>query len=104
MEEVVHKFTPYVRGEKPIQGFIIQVKSTPTGYIQTYALRDYPWFGQDFSEAFISQAAGLDLFMGAPEFLGKGMGKVVLKRFLKTHIWPFYKYCVVDPDVRHTHA
>ena len=62
----------------------------PIGYIQSYPLKDHPWENQDLSNKIVQQAAGIDLFIGEEECLGKGLGCEIINYFLEKHIWPFF--------------
>lgn len=57
-----------------------------------------------FKKAQPSQIAGLDLFIGESNYLGKGIGSSVIKKFIN-EIIPFkYKLIVVDPNVENKRA
>ncbi len=100
IEEVCKKLAPYVQGEKHMKSFIIYLENLAIGYIQLYPIREHPWDNQDLSEEIVQNAAGFDLFIGEEEFLGKGLGCHIIDSFLDEYIWPKYKYCLADPDVR----
>lgn len=94
LEEVKNKLSPYIDGN--VHGFLIS-NGSPIGYIQYYSIKDYPWNGQDLTEDIVKTGAGLDLFIGEEEYIGKGIGKEAIKAFLEEMIWNKYDYCVVDP-------
>ena len=96
--QVVAKLTPYITGEKPVHAFIVYLEGTPIGYAQYYRVIDYPWPSQLLSKEIISKAAGMDLFIGEPYAIGRGLGREIIKHFLHEKIWPQFEYCVVDPD------
>ena len=48
--------------------------------------------------------AGLDLYIGEIEFLGKNVGSKALILFLDQHIFQKFDYAFVDPDVTNTAA
>lgn len=100
LEEVTQKFTPRIYGKEAIYGFIIFLKNRPIGYVQYYAISEYPWPNQNFLAEVIQKGAGVDLFIGERDLLRKGVMSCALTRFLNLYIWPKYKYCVVDPDVK----
>lgn len=103
-EEVLEKLKPYILSEKPVIGFMILMNQQPIGYIQYYKVKDYPWINQDLSEDIIEHAAGMDFFIGEKQFIGKGLGSHIIKKFLDVMIWPQFQYCMVDPDVNNTAA
>lgn len=100
LEQVKSKYLPYVRKEKPLNCFIVFLDKTPFGFIQDYGLKDFPWPEQNFSPDVIQKAAGIDLFIGDVSMLNKGLGSELLEAFLRTHVWPRYDFCVVDPEIR----
>jgi aminoglycoside 6'-N-acetyltransferase len=91
---------PYVQGQKQIKCYIIFHNEHPIGYIQSYSLKDYPWENQDLDTKVIQEAAGIDLFIGEERCVGKGLGSEIINRFLEKYIWPSYRYCLADPDIR----
>lgn len=100
LSEIVHKYTLVIHSQtKPIQGFIIYLQDTPIGYIQCYAVADYPWIDQKLSKEIIQNAAGVDLFMGEKDILRKGIALCALDMFLTLYVWTKFTYLVVDPDV-----
>lgn len=114
LEEIEKKYSTYTQGyklhkgdKKSIYPFLIYFQGLPVGYIQTYNALD---FAQDefdvekvLSEADFS-LAGLDFYIGALDYLGKGLGAESLKVFLGTHVFPRFDACLVDSDKKNTHA
>ena len=99
LQDVKKKFAPYIQGDVSIQSFVILLEDNPIGMIQLYPVKEYPWPGQNLPEDVLSMAAGVDLFIGDPKFIGLGVGPIVVKFFLKRVVWKQYEYCIVDPDV-----
>ena len=106
---IEQKYQSYVQGykrlnlpdrmiEKPIHAFIIDIDGKEVGYIQYYNAYDFPREQGYEIEGLPKSLASLDIFIGAEDFLNKGLGALVLKKFLKDHIDPHYKACFVDPD------
>lgn len=100
IEEVRQKLTPYIQGVGGMECYIISIDKTPMGYIQCYPVKKHLWDNQNLVEEVIQNSAGMDLFIGEKEFMGKGLGGQILETFLKNYIWTRYKYCLVDPDIR----
>lgn len=46
----------------------------------------------------------MDLFIGDEKFIGKGIGRKIIKAFIESKIWSQFQYCVVDPDVKNISA
>lgn len=80
------------------RGYIILCGQQPIGYIQTYLIRDYPDYGRhlDLDE----DAAGVDLFIGDADYVHKGLGPRILRRFLADIVFasPGITSCVVGPE------
>jgi aminoglycoside 6'-N-acetyltransferase len=100
MEEVRQKLTSYIHGVGQIKSYIIFIDKIPVGYIQQYPVKEHPWDNLDLSDEMIQESVGIDLFIGEKEFLGKGFGCLIVDNFLKKHVWPYYRYCLADPDIR----
>lgn len=78
--EVVAKYGPRARGVGPTRAFVIEVEGRPSGYIQTYRILDHPgWAAQS---GIADESHGLDLFLGAADLVGRGLGTRVLRRFV----------------------
>jgi aminoglycoside 6'-N-acetyltransferase len=88
------------RREKPLFGFVIKMEEVKLGYIQYYSLQDYPWSEQDLNDDIVKRAVGIDLFIGEPSWVGKGLGQKIVTSFLNKFIWPDFEYCFVDPNMR----
>lgn len=86
--------TPY---EMNTRRFIIVVDGTDIGEIQAYDLRDYP---TESKEIGIPNAAGLDIFIGEPEWRDKGVGTQAVRQFIEEVIFtiPGIQTCVIDPE------
>ncbi|MGE0525710.1 MAG: GNAT family N-acetyltransferase [Bdellovibrionales bacterium] len=81
LEEVVEKYSPRVDGSVPTHCHIALVDGVPIGKIQCYRVADYPEYGKEIGA---SDGISVDLFIGEPSFLGRGMGKAMLTSYLET--------------------
>jgi len=84
-----------------IETFIISIKSTPIGLIQTYFMDSFnPYNILDIS------SKGIDLFIGEREFVNKGYGTRVIIEFLKLWVFsnPDIQYACIDPEVANERA
>ena len=100
LEEVQEKLKHL--SQKQIYAFIIHVDQNPIGYIQYYPVKANPREIQELTKDFVKEAAGFDLFIGEKEYLRRGFGAKIVNDFLQKFIWPSYRYCIVDPDIRNT--
>src|SRR3990167_7629866 len=71
-EEVSQKLAPYIKGEKPVTGYVVYQDDRPIGYVQTVKISDYPWPDQQFSDEMLQSMAGVDLFILEQDLLGQG--------------------------------
>lgn len=92
------KYVPRIKGLVPTRGYVIEYASQPIGYIQEYPIDDHPrWAGLvDLNE----RAAGVDLFVGEPEYRGHGRGSAILRRFLRDVVFgpDDVVSCIIGPD------
>lgn len=98
LDDIIKKYTPYINKEKKLVCSIIYFDDIPIGYIQHYHVNDFQWEHSQLTEALVQHTAGLDLFIGEEQFLQKGIGHFVIEIYLKKHIWPYFHYCMVDPE------
>lgn len=99
-QEVLDKLLPIINQEKPLFGFIVLLDSSPIGYLQYCSIKDFPWIDQDFQPNIVENGVGLDIFIGDPSRIGKGLGSKIIEDFLDTVLWPHFEFCIVDPDER----
>ncbi len=85
LEEVLNKHTPRIKGQEPTRCFLILYGTRPIGYIQTYAIRDYPDYAKyvDVQE----NAAGVDLYIGDAGYIHLGLGPRIIRRFMKAIVF-----------------
>jgi ribosomal protein S18 acetylase RimI-like enzyme len=97
-KEIEEKYIPYIKNERPTQGYLILYNNTPIGYIQTYKIHDYPDYARlvDIDE----NASGLDLFIGEQEYFRKGLGKYIVSKFLKEIVFGLSDSvsCILGPE------
>jgi aminoglycoside 6'-N-acetyltransferase len=101
-DELTSKWTARANGtgapyEMKTQRFIIVVDGHDIGHIQAYDLWDYP---TEDKEIGIPKAAGLDVFIGEPEWRDRGAGTSAVRQFIDEIIFaiPGVETCVIDPD------
>ncbi len=98
--DVVDYYLPAIEGRDPTDLYAITVEEKPVGLIQTYLVSDYPRHATlvDAGE----EAAGLDLLIGDPGLVGRGLGSEVIRAFVDSVVFAraATRSCVADPDVR----
>lgn len=71
-----------VVGTRP---FIIVYADIPIGCIQTYRLSDYPEHAERMDAG--EGATGLDIFIGDPACIGRGIGPLILTSFVENIVF-----------------
>ncbi|MFG0214965.1 GNAT family N-acetyltransferase [Brevibacillus porteri] len=102
-EEVISEFVGNVSGEELTEPYLILYGDTPIGYIQTFKWADYPGYDQYVD---LTDAASLDLFIGEEVYRNKGLGTVILSRFLREYVFadPHVARCIINPEVNNSAA
>jgi aminoglycoside 6'-N-acetyltransferase len=76
----------------------------PIGMVQTYLVSDTPEYEAAVG---VVGAAGIDLFIGELEFIGVGLGKAIIARFVSEIGWSAYpraKRYMAGPSVRNVRS
>lgn len=99
-EEVEKKYIGRTLGESLVKSFIIVHDDKPIGYIQAYKVSDDPLYEKAFALPY--DAAGIDLLIGEKEYVGKGLGTTIIKKFTEEVVFALFdvEYCVADPNVK----
>jgi len=97
------KYKKYISQELEIFGFICYLNKKPLGYIQYYSAKRHQWADHAMS-SMMEKAAGIDLFIGDKAQLGRGIGPIMIRRFLKSRVFTKFKYCFVDPEIENKNA
>lgn len=84
--------------------FFIRHRGRPIGFIQCYRIDDYDEYGRAL--ALDVPSAGIDLFIGEPESIGKGHGPALIRVFLREIVFARYDVaeCVIGPSVKNLSA
>ena len=92
------KFGPRIDGHEPTHVFIVREGGTPIGWVQWFRWRDYPTHGRQLGAT--PQEFGLDLAIGEPDALGRGLGTAIIERFIAQIFARDVEMtaCVADPD------
>ncbi|HBY97813.1 MAG TPA: hypothetical protein DEP84_28380 [Chloroflexi bacterium] len=103
-DEVVQEYVPSINGQQPTDPFLILYEEIPIGYIQTYKIADYPDYSRYVQVD--EDAAGLDLFIGEAQYIHRGLGSLVLTRFLREIVFQGSDTvsCLVGPEPQNTVA
>ncbi|MBI2706843.1 MAG: GNAT family N-acetyltransferase [Proteobacteria bacterium] len=90
--------------EKPMYAFIMCVDGVEVGYIQYYDAYDFPREQGYELEGLPSSLASIDVFIGEEDFVGKGLGPLLMETFLNEHVFKHFDAVFVDPDTANLHA
>jgi RimJ/RimL family protein N-acetyltransferase len=90
VEDAVEKRYAGIEGRRPTRQFLIVVDGRPAGMIQTYRVADDPEWQQLVQVG--DDVAGVDLMIGQPDLVGRGVGPRVLSAFVSEVVF-------VDPAI-----
>ncbi len=91
-----------VEGRDTTRPFLITLDGAPVGYIQVWFLghyqnenwvRDNPWLAE-----FPAETVGVDLSIGDPDYLSKGIGPAALAAFVRRLREEGHETIIIDPD------
>ncbi len=98
------KYGPRIDGAEPTQVFVISLDERPIGLVQTYRLADNPEYEAAVG---VAAAAGVDLLIGEPQLVGRGVGPRVIRAFAERVVFPLYpevERCMAGPSVRNVRS
>jgi RimJ/RimL family protein N-acetyltransferase len=97
LEQVRARYAPRIDGRDPTKCFIIELDSTPVGFIQHYCVSDDPNLRPLIEEP--ERARGIDLFLGDRAYAYRGLGPHIIGRFLREVVFepPTIALCMIDP-------
>ena len=101
--EVEEKYIPRIEGREPTEPYLILYGEKPIGFIQTYRISDHPEYAEQVQ---VDGSADVDLFIGEKDFLHRGPGHHILRRFLAEVVFGDgeTECCVIDPEPKNTAA
>ncbi len=95
-------------GEDTTEPFIFHLAGRPAGYIQVWSIGDHqrpPWIETDpWLMALTPETVGVDIAIGAPDDLGRGIGPAVLSAFVARLRHQGHREIIIDPDPANTRA
>jgi len=107
-ETELGKIRDKVAGRDTTRPFIFHVDGDPLGYIQSWCVGDEIDNGNTGEAPWLVElprdAAGVDLFIGEPDRLGKGIGTAVLRAFVSDLFSRGTPMIVIDPDETNARA
>lgn len=109
-EDLLKKYAPRIQGKEKIPSYIIDIDNQQIGFIQYYDLEySFPEGIKNhahslFEKTVPAEIAGIDLFIGESNYLGKGIGSLIITQFITEIIPSKYKLIVVDPNIENKRA
>ena len=102
--ELKNKYLPRIFGKAPTSCFLILFKEKPIGQVQMYKISDYPEYKKIIQVD--ENAAGADLFIGEKDYLHKGLGSIIIKKFLRDFVFAQLEVdsCIMGPDPKNMPA
>lgn len=103
IEDIQGKYLPRINGLERVPSFIIYYGNEAIGYIQYYPFsrgalpEGLAWEQLTSIKASEDNCAGLDCFIGEPDYLGKGYGLYIIKAFIDSVIPKKFSKIFVDP-------
>jgi aminoglycoside 6'-N-acetyltransferase len=85
LEIAAEKRQAALEGRRDVEHYVILEDERPVGMIQTYRVGDYPEWGELVGAE--PEAAGVDLFVGEPDAVGRGLGPEILREFARAVVF-----------------
>jgi aminoglycoside 6'-N-acetyltransferase len=85
LEIAVEKRRAALEGRREVEHYVILEHGQQVGMIQTYRVGDHPEWGELVGAE--PEAAGVDLFVGEPAAVGRGLGPLILQEFVRTVVF-----------------
>ena len=82
LEIAVEKRREALEGRREVDHYVILEDERPLGMIQTYRVGHHAEWGELIGAE--PEAAGVDLFVGEPDAVGRGLGPEILQQFART--------------------
>lgn len=99
MTEVEREYGEYIDGVEPIRAYLALAGDTPIGHLQWMRYSDYAWYAR-ILEIDDLQSANCDVFIGEPDYLSRGIGASMVRRFVHEIIFAEgdVTSCFIDPE------
>ena len=100
---IEEQYGSYIEGREPVRPYLILQGGTPIGYIQSYLVSDDEEYARLVG---VEDSAGVDMFIGEEEYLYRGLGSEILRRFLAEVVFrdENVKVCVIGPEPKNVAA
>jgi aminoglycoside 6'-N-acetyltransferase len=85
LEIAVEKRRAALEGRRDVEHYVILEDGRSVGMVQTYRVGDHPEWGELIGVE--PEAAGVDLFVGEPDAVGRGAGPLILEEFVRSIVF-----------------
>ncbi|MBX9688408.1 MAG: GNAT family N-acetyltransferase [Candidatus Obscuribacterales bacterium] len=86
-DAVKEKYLPRILGLVPVYCFVFSLGTQPIGFVQAYRLSDFPEYAEQLGIEIKAGSACMDIFVGEPAHLHKGLGATALQLFLRDFVF-----------------
>lgn len=95
--EIVAKYGPRTADDNPVKSFIVEEGGAAVGYVQAYAIEDFPEYERLLGAS--KGTLGMDLLIASEVETGRGLGTRVIRRFVDEVVFGTYGAlaCVAGP-------
>ncbi len=102
--ELKDKYLPRILKKSATTCFLILFEEKPIGQIQMYKISDYLEYKKIIQVD--ENAAGIDLFIGEKDYLHKGLGSIIINKFLRDFVFAQLEVdsCIIGPDPKNIAA
>lgn len=91
----------YYYQENGVDRFLFSINHIPSGYIQMYDVNLNSAYQEFFNDN--KKTVGIDFFIGNKKFLGKGLAKLILHKFIESYCKEVVRV-LVDPNPKNSRA
>lgn len=104
LASVEAKYGPRVDGQEPTHTFVVECADRPIGWAQWYLWADYPQHARRIGAP--DASAGIDLAIGEADFMGIGLGPLIIRAFVTRFVFanPGVSAVLSDPDERNVRS
>jgi len=96
--QVEEHYGKLLDGSAPTRGYVLLADGAPAGFWQTYLIADHPRYARSIAAE--AGWAGMDFFLGATEWRGRGLSSLAHELFVETHVFAAAEVtaCVAGPN------
>jgi len=100
---IEEKYFPRIEDREPVEPYLILHDGEPIGYIQAYPVSHDEEYARLVG---VEDSVGVDMFIGEEEYLYRGLGGGILRRFLAEVVFrdEGVRVCVIGPEPRNVAA